>query len=207
MTITRRELAKGTAWAAPVILATAAAPAMAASPCSAYRPGQPLPPSAFTITYLYLTNERFGDLASKQVYLHFGFKVSNEARSCGVAAGGISSYNNGGLSRATLTNGVSYNMSNGGSVPANGSVGVVDTNCDKGANATEACGTTGLSAYNVDGSAGTSAYAVRHVSIYRRIDIANYGPTVVYLNATIPTAGPFNHVGTNFSVSSRPLDG
>ena len=32
MTITRRELAKGTAWAAPVILATAAAPAVAASP-------------------------------------------------------------------------------------------------------------------------------------------------------------------------------
>lgn len=60
MTITRRQLAHGTLWSAPVILASAAAPAMAVSPCALYTPGRALPASTFTLTYMYVNIESRG---------------------------------------------------------------------------------------------------------------------------------------------------
>lgn len=199
--VSRRTLAKGAAWAAPVIAVSTLAPAIAASPCAAYRGGQTLPASAFTVTYLYVTRESLGGVASKQVYLNFGFKTSAEARACGVTSGSLYSNNAENKSRVSLTNGKSYNLSNGGNVPANGSAGTVDTFCDAGLNGTEACGTTGLSRYNVDGSAGTSSYSVNRISLYRRVTLDGFSPTIIYLNATIAADGK----GSNFSVTSAPL--
>ncbi|MEX5275205.1 hypothetical protein RF638_14840 [Kocuria sp. CPCC 205235] len=58
MTISRRTLAKGTVWAAPVVMVSAAAPAIAASPqCQRFVSGQPLPAAAFEVTYINITNE------------------------------------------------------------------------------------------------------------------------------------------------------
>ncbi|WP_147406065.1 hypothetical protein [Kocuria tytonis] len=205
MTVTRRELAKGTMWATPVILATAAAPAMAASPCAAYRPNQPLPPSAFTVTYLNVENETLGGLASKQLKLVFGFKISAEAKACGVTSGNIYSSNPVELSRVSMTNGKSYNLSNGQRIPANGTVGTVDTSCQSGLNGTEACGTSFVSAYNVGGSSGTSGDSVNRVSLFREVDVSGFPPTRIFLNATIDYANGWPHRGGNFSVTSAAL--
>lgn len=205
MTITRRELAKGTAWAAPVILATAAAPAMAASPCAAYRAGQPLPASAFTVTYLADTAETLGRLASKAVAMEFGFRLSDEARACGVNSGSIQSTNSGGTSYFRLSNNLVYSATNSASVPANGTVGVVDSSCRSGVNRTSACGTTGVSPYGLSSATSTSSYHVTGVSLYRSITVSGYGTSIVYLNASSFTSAPTEWVGSGFSTSSTPL--
>lgn len=178
---------------------------MAASPCGVYKSGQALPASAFTVTYLRVTNETLGNaISSKQVALDFGFRISDEAKSCGVTNESISSSNSGGISRAYLTNGTTYTMTNGGSVPANGSAGTVDTSCQGGLGGTQACGTSGLSAYSVNDSQNTRNYSVSQVSVYRSITVSGYGTSIVYFNASIPTSGSFPHWGTSLSATSQP---
>lgn len=197
MEISRRSVATGLAWAVPAVAASTAAPAMAASSCAGYTAGKPLPASAFTLTYLRITNETLGRLSNKQVALDFDFRLSDEAAACGVRTGSVSSTNNGGTSRIALNNGKTYNATNGLAVPANGSVGRTDGTCRLGLDRTEACGTTGQSPYSVAGSTGASSTAVTAISLYRSITVSGYGTTVVYLNAT--------GVGTNLSVSAAPL--
>ncbi|MGW9804220.1 hypothetical protein ACUW6W_002336 [Micrococcus sp. 093350064-1] len=197
MEISRRSVATGLAWAVPAVAASTAAPAMAASSCAGYTAGKPLPASAFTLTYLRITNETLGRLSNKQVALDFDFRLSDEAAACGVRTGSVSSTSNGGTSRIALNNGKTYNATNGLAVPANGSVGRTDGTCRLGLDRTEACGTTGQSPYSVAGSTGASSTAVTAISLYRSITVSGYGTTVVYLNTT--------GVGTNLSVSAAPL--
>lgn len=205
MTVSRRTLAKGAAWATPVIAVSTLAPAMAASPCAVYKSGQPLPASAFTVTYLNVENETLGGLTSKQLKLVFGFKISAEAKSCGVTSGSIYSSNPVELSRVSMTNGKSYNLSNGQRIPANGTVGRVDTSCQSGVNNTEACGTSFVSAYNADGSSGTSGDSVNRVSLFREVNVSGFAPTRVFLNATIDYENGWPHKGSNFSVTTSAL--
>ena len=148
MEISRRSVATGLAWAVPAVAASTAAPAMAASSCAGYTAGKPLPASAFTLTYLRITNETLGRLSNKQVALDFDFRLSDEAAACGVRTGSVSSTSNGGTSRIALNNGKTYNATNGLAVPANGSVGRTDGTCRLGLDRTEACGTTGQSPYS-----------------------------------------------------------
>lgn len=206
MTITRRELAKGTAWAAPVILATAAAPAAAASPCASYRSGQPLPASAFIPTYINIVADIDGIGFDRKLTIHFGFKVSDQAKACGVQSGSIQSYNNGGTSRIKIndTKNSKFDMTNGLSVPASGSVGVVDTSCEGGLRGTEACGTSGASLYEVQNSSGTKSFWFTRISLYRSITVAGYGTSPVYLNAQMPTTGRVPYTGFNFSSAAVP---
>lgn len=206
MTITRRELAKGTAWAAPVILTTTAAPAMAASPCAAYRTGQPLPASAFTTTYINITADLDGIGFDRKLGIDFGFKISDEARACGVTSGSINSYNSSGTSRIEINDpkNTKFDLTNGLSVPANGSVGVVDTSCGGGLNNTQACGTSGGSPYRVNGSSGTRSYWFTRISLYRSVTVAGYGTSIIYLNASMPTSGSPTYYGFAFSTSSAP---
>ena len=82
-------------WAVPAVAASTAAPAMAASSCAGYSAGKPLPASAFTLTYLRITNETLGRLSNKQVALDFDFRLSDEAAACGVRTGSASSTSNG----------------------------------------------------------------------------------------------------------------
>lgn len=206
MTISRRTLAKGTVWAAPVVLASAAAPAIAASPnCGRLVRGRPLPASAFEVTYINVTDETLGGIANKQVFLDFGFKISADATACGVTSGSISSSNSGGTSRFRLSNGNTYNGTNGTSVAANGTVGRIDGTCQGGLNGTQACGTTGLSPYALQNSTGTSTSRVAGVSLYRSVTVQGYGTSVIYLNATaFPSSGSTRR-GSGFSVTSAPL--
>lgn len=206
-TVSRRTLAKGAAWAAPVILATSTAPVVAASPCGSYKKGQPLPASAFSVTYLNVISEGLGDaISGKQVGLIFGFRVSGEAKRCGVISGTISSANNSGLSRGQINDptGTIYNMTNDTSISAGGSVGVANGSCQSGFNGTEACGDARFSRYDLTDSQNTKRYQVSRISLYRSVTVSGYGTSTIYLNATIPTSGSFPHVGTNFSVTSRP---
>ena len=206
MTISRRTLAKGTVWAAPVVLASAAAPAIAASPnCGRFVSGQPLPADAFEVTYINVTSETLGGIANKQVFLDFGFKISADAAACGVTSGSISSSNSGGTSRFRLSNGNTYNGTNGTAVPADGTVGRTDGTCQGGLNGTQACGTTFASPYRVVDSTGTSNTHVTGVSLYRSVTVQGYGTSVIYLNATtFPSSGSPKR-GSNFSVTSAPL--
>ena len=202
--VSRRTLAKGAAWAVPVIAAASTAPAMAASPCAVYRPNQPLPTSAFTVTYLNVVNETLGGLASKQLEVAFGFKLSAEAKSCGVTSGSIFSSNPVELSRVALTNGKSYDLSNGVRINSVGTVGIVDTNCQSGLSGTESCGSSRLSAYNVVGSSGTSGYSVNQISLFREVTVSGFSPTRIFLNATMDyTIKPPQ--GRGFSVTSAAL--
>lgn len=205
MTVSRRTLAKGAAWAAPVIAASTLAPAMAASPCASYKRGQPLPASAFTVTYLNVEDETLGGAASKQLKIVFGFKLSTVAKSCGVVSGTISSSNPQELSRASLTNGKSYNLSNGQTIPANGTVGTIDTSCQSGLRGTEACGTSFVSAYNVDGSSYTRSYSVNKLSLYRVVTVTGFAPTSIFLNATIDYENGWPHTGNGFSVTTAAI--
>lgn len=100
MTITRRQLAHGTLWSAPVILASAAAPVMAVSPCALYKPGGTLPASAFTLMYMSLNLEYRGLVFDKHIALKFGFRISDEARACGVRNTLFTSGSGSGVSRA-----------------------------------------------------------------------------------------------------------
>lgn len=190
--LSRRSLAKGAAWAAPVVVAASTVPAFAASRCSDIHSGQPLPASAFQATYLVVNRETLGTFASKQVDLTFGFRVSATAAGCletgshsiSATAGGSSVHS------FTLSNGKTYPGSNGGSVPANGSVGSPDSSCQSGLAGTEACGTSGISAYNVDGSSGTSSYTVTAVKLRVVATVSGYGTTTFYINASgIPATG------------------
>lgn len=207
MTISRRTLAKGTVWAAPVVMVSAAAPAIAASPqCQRFVSGQPLPAAAFEVTYINITNETLGDLVSnKRVYLDFGFKISADAAACGVTSGSINSGNGGGTSRFRLSNGNTYDVTNGTAVAANGTVGRTDGTCQGGLNGTQACGTTFASPYNVLDSKSTSSSRVTAVSLYRTVTVQGYGTSVIYLNATaFPSSGSARR-GSGFSVTSAPL--
>lgn len=206
MTISRRTLAKGTVWAAPVVMVSAAAPAIAASPnCGRFIKGRPLPASAFEVTYINVTDETLGGIANKQVFLDFGFKISADAAACGVTSGSISSSNSGGTSRFRLSNGNTYNGTNGTAVAANGTVGRTDGTCQGGLNGTQACGTTFASPYRVVDSTGTSRTHVAGVSLYRSVTVQGHGTSVIYLNATtFPSSGSPKR-GSNFSVTSTPL--
>lgn len=204
-TPTRRSVAKGAAWSIPAVAVASAAPAVAASPCSEIKKGQPLPASAFEATYIADTNETLGGLANKQVALDFGFRVSAAAVTCGVS-GTFTSSNAGLTSRFQLSNNTSYNGTNGGSVPANGTAGATDTSCRSGLNGTQACGTSGVSAYAVVGSTGTSSSHVTGVSLVRQVTVPGYGTSTIYLNGSAFGTNPgTNNVATVLSVTSTPL--
>lgn len=197
--ISRRAVAAGLAWAVPSLAVAAAAPAMAASPCAGVVRGQPLPASAFQVTYIAVTNETLGGVADKQVAVDFGLKVN-----CGVT-GAIRSTDGNLTSRFTLSNGTKYSGTNGGSVPANGSAGVIDTSCRSGLNGTQACGTTGQSPYDLAGSKKMSGSHVTAVSIARTITVAGYGTTVLYLNGSgFGATQSSNNLATSLSVSATP---
>ena len=186
-------------------MAAAPAPALAASSCASYRPGRPLPASAFTATYVVVRNETLGLLVTdKLVAMDFGFRISDEAKVCGVASGSITSSDSSGVSRATLSNGRSYAMTNGGGVPANGTVGSVDRTCRGGLAGTQACATSGVSAYNVRDSQRTSSESVTGVSVYRSVAVSGYGTTAVYLNASFATT-ELPRSGTALSVTAAPI--
>lgn len=182
--LNRRTLAKGVAWSIPAISVAAPAPAMAASSCASIVKGQSLPTTAFMATYVQDANETLGGAASKQLQLDFGFRVTAAAASCGASGAAITSSNNSGTSYARLSNGTTYTVTNGGKVPANGSVGTTDTSCQNVAGGTEACGTSGLSAYSVNNSSKTSGYYVTDLSIYRSVEVTGFGTTILYLNGS-----------------------
>lgn len=183
--LNRRALAKGVAWSIPSISVAAPAPAVAASPCADIVKGQPLPATAFTATYVQDANETLGgSLASKQLQLDFGFRVTAAAALCGASGAAITSSNNSGTSYARLSNGKTYTVTNGGNVTANGSVGATDTSCQNVADGTQACGSSGVSSYSVNYSSGTSGYYVTDVSIYRSVEVAGFGTTILYLNGS-----------------------
>ena len=206
MPLSRRTLAKGTVWAAPIILASAAAPAIAASPnCGRFQRGRPLPASAFTVTYIHITGEIQGNRLDKLVYLDFGFKISADAAACGVTSGTITSTNTGGTSRFRLTNGRTYSATSTGSIPANGDVGDTDGSCQGGLDGTQACGFTGVLPYNLADSTSTNDYVVASASIYRSVTVQGYGTSVIYLNATAFPSSGSRRRGSNFSVTSTPL--
>lgn len=198
-------MAKGAAWAVPAIVTAESAPAVAASSCATFVKGQPLPAAAFTATYIIDRNETLGRLANKQVAIDFGFRVTDAARACGVS-GSITSVDGGGTSRFKLSNGTTYDGTNGLRVPANGTVGTTDTGCQAGLGQTEACGTTGQSPYGLAGSSSTSSYHVVASSIVRSITIPGYGTSVVYLNGSgFGATQNGSNFATSLSVTDTPL--
>jgi len=84
MTITRRELAKGTAWAAPAIVAASAAPAYAASPSKIdvrfYNPLGCRGPGRDAYAYVNLTNSSSTDITLTSP-LVLSVQISNPNRS------------------------------------------------------------------------------------------------------------------------------
>lgn len=173
--------------------------------CQRFVRGQPLPAAAFEVTYINVTSEVQGGVLNRLVYLDFGFKISADAAACGVTSGSIGSNNSGGTSRFRLSNGNTYNGTNGSRVPANGTVGRTDGTCQSGLNGTQVCGTTGLSPYDLAGSTRTSSTHVTGVSLYRSVTVQGYGTSVIYLNATtFPSSGSPKR-GSGFSVTSTPL--
>lgn len=190
----RRAVARGIAWVVPAVTVSAAAPALALSPSDCarmgIRAGSPLPASAFAATYLIVTRERDGGLLAKKVSLNFGFRVTQAAADCIGAQSSIDASSSKSGHSFTLSNGTTYSGTNGIALPANGSVGVVDTSCESGLGGTEACGTTFASDFNVTGSTSTNSYLVTGVRL--RIDAAvnGYGTTSFFISASdIPSTG------------------
>lgn len=200
--LSRRAVAKGAAWSIPAVSISAAAPSLAASPCSTFIKGQPLPASAFAPGYFIVTNQTFGGVANKSISIAAGISLTADAAAC-VGSAAITNFaliatqNDGTM---TLTNGRTYTVTGGAGIAGTGTVGKTNGGCSGPSGAVgQACNTyTGVGLAN---STGTSSANPRSASITYTINVAGYGTSTVNLNVAsfVQNGTSWDGVGVTFS--------
>lgn len=192
---TRRMVSKGAMWTVPTIVVATEAPAMAASACAGIVTGQPLPASAFSVVYLAVTNQTFGDaITDKSISVITGLKIDPTVQTC-VGAAKLTLAKSSSTSRITLTNGTTYNTSGGSEASGTGVAGSIKGGCSGGDGTAQVCITiTGLS---VTSSKNTTSANPSKLSFAQDVTVEGFGKTTLFLNAT-----SFTLSGTTWNGSS-----